>query len=108
MEYFISDIKYILENMTIVDSSPKPGAFPYKQTKKAVIRFSHCRDKELCNQLEEMGHDADDSAGVTKDTTVLLIPYPACQLSSKIQKAQKYSIPIVPIEEFKSNMMHYL
>lgn len=108
MRYFAPDIRYILEHINLVDSSPKLGAFPYKQTKKAVIRFTHCRDKELCEQLEAMGHDADDSAGVTKDTTVLLIPYPECPLSSKIQKAQKYSIPIVPIEEFKSNMIHYL
>ena len=104
--YFIDDIKYILENVTLIDSAPRS---PYKRMKKqAVIRFSHCRDKELCEQLEAMGCDADDSAGVTKDTTVLLIPYPQCPISSKIQKAQKYSIPIVPIEEFKSNMMHYL
>ena len=112
MKYFLSDVKYILDNMELVTTSRRVDrgvATPFLSLKKTpVIRFSHCRDKELCAKLESMGCDADDSAGVTKDTTVLLIPYPECPTSSKIRKAQQYAIPIVPIEEFKNNMMHYL
>ena len=112
MKYFLSDVKYILDNMNLVTTSrrvDKGVVTPFLNLKKTpVIRFTHCRDKELCEKLEAMGCDADDSAGVTKETTVLLIPYPECPTSSKIRKAQQYAIPIVPIEEFKNNMMHYL
>ena len=48
-----------------------------------------------------MGYDADDNAGVTKDTYILLVPYNGYNMGNKFQKATKYGVRIMPVDEFK-------
>lgn len=72
------------------------------------IRFSGVRDKELTDTLSSRGIDISDTAGVTKDTDILLIPYEGFT-STKTQKAiLNGKTQIVSISEFKSNLDKYL
>jgi len=102
MELFVDDIIYILNNIPLTDSVRN------SLIKAPQIRFTHCRDAELEKYLDSLGYDADSSAGVTKETTVLLVPYPEFTQGNKYKKAAVYGIPIVSIEEFKENMNQYL
>ena len=70
------------------------------------IRFTGCRDQELCNYLNSIGMDANGNAGVTKSTDILIVPYEGFT-SSKTAKASPDTI-IVSIDNFKANMDKYL
>ena len=98
-DYFKDDIHYIVDNMNIIDS------ISVKLTGKQ-IRYTGCRNPELEKRLREMGHDADGSAGVTKSTDILLIPYEGFT-STKTSKVSPECI-VVPIGEFMENMSKYL
>lgn len=100
MPYYIDDIKYIIDNMNIIDSAS--SVFNGK-----IIRFTGCRNPELEKQLQSMGHDADGAAGITKQTDILLVPYDGYS-SGKVSKALSYDCMIVPIDEFIRNMNKYL
>ena len=54
--------------------------------------------------LNMMGYDADDNAGVTKDTQVLLIPYNGYESGNKIKKALQYGVSIVSVQDFKTSL----
>ena len=96
--YFKDDIHFILDNFNVVDSKfIKYG----KQ-----IRFSGCRDGYLEDRLKALGHDADGSAGVTKKTDILLIPYDGYS-STKTTKAPE-SCMIITLGEFSQNLDKYL
>ena len=71
-----------------------------------IIRFSGVRDKELENRLNMSGHDCSDGS-VTKTTDFLLIPF-AGYTSSKVDKANKYGVKIITLDEFKLNESSYL
>ena len=99
--YYFKDIKYIINNMNIIDSSQH--VYTGKQ-----IRFSGCRNSELEAQLQSMGHDADGNSGITKKTDILIIPYEGFT-STKVSKALSYpDCMIVPIGEFVENLSRYL
>lgn len=91
---FKDDIRFILDNFSIVDSYGNI-------TVKKKIRFTGFRDSELVETLNSMGYDADDNAGVTKDTYILLVPYNGYNMGNKFQKATKYGVRIMPVNEFK-------
>ena len=57
-------------------------------------------------KLNSMGCDAGEGS-VTKGTDILLIPTAGFN-SSKIEKAKKYGIPIIPVDDFITNMNDYL
>ena len=65
-------------------------------------KFSACftmiRDPDLEDWIREHGGKIDDS--VTKKTTFLIVPSPDTQ-SSKVDKARKYGVRVVPIEKAK-------
>lgn len=73
-----------------------------------IIRFSGIRDKELTEQLQAQGIDISDSAGVSKNTDILIVPYDGFT-STKTQKAvANGTTVIVSLDEFKANMDKYL
>lgn len=98
MEYFLNDILYIISNTNMVES------LGINSGKK--IRMTGFRNKELIEQLEIMGHDIGEGS-VTKDTDILLVPSLEHK-SSKIDKAIKYGIKVVPIQLFLQNIDYYL
>lgn len=99
MEFYISDVLYILNDMTNVLNSK--GIKSGKQ-----IRFSGCRNKQLEEQLCNEGYDADSSSGVTKQTDILIIPYNGYE-SGKTRKMPPTG-KIVAIDDFINNMNNYL
>lgn len=98
--FFLKDIKVALNRIPIIDSKG--------QSQNKQIRFTGIRDVELCKQLISMGHDADGDLGITKQTDILLVPNESYDSGSKIQKAKRYGIQIIPIQTFKDNMGDYL
>ena len=97
-DFFIGDLRYILFNFNIVMSK---GASFGKS-----VRFTGVRDKDLMLKLIDMGFDASDTAGVTKSTNILIIPYDGFT-SSKTSKVGPDTI-VVPINEFRDNISNYL
>ena len=49
-----------------------------------------------------MGYDADGNAGVTKDTAILLVPYDGYNQGIKCEKALKYNIKMMTVNDFKN------
>lgn len=68
------------------------------------VRFSGIRNKKLEDLLNSKGFDADGDKGVTKKTSVLLIPYYGYS-STKVDKANKYGTKIMTIEDFLNAYM---
>lgn len=101
MWFFIKDLTRIIEMENVI---PSYGRNNIQNSK--VIRFTGFRDKALIDKLNSMGIDAGEGS-VTKGTDILLVP---CEgfTSSKTQKAEKYNIQIVPVDEFITNMDRYL
>ena len=97
-EYFKDDIGFINKNFNVTESKNLRYG---KQ-----IRFSGCRDKAIEEYLNALGHDADGSAGVTKNTDILLIPYEGYS-STKTQKVSDKCL-VIPLAEFINNKDQYL
>lgn len=97
-EFFLNDLMTI-NNMTNI--IPSIGAKFGKS-----IRFTGIRDKTLTDELNSRGHDANDSAGVTKTTDILVVPYDG-YVSSKTAKAGPETI-IVSHSDFTNNINKYL
>lgn len=100
--FFESDIEFILNNINLIDS------YGTSNEGKLQIRFSGIRNKQLSEQLNTRGYDADDSGSVTKNTNILLIPYEGFS-SSKVRKAlNNPGCKVIPIQDFINNMEDYL
>ena len=56
--------------------------------KRISIRFTGCRDKDLCEFLMSLGMDASAEKSVTKQTDILIVPYDGFE-SSKTRKLGK-------------------
>lgn len=69
------------------------------------IRFTGVRDKNLIEQLNELGHDAGEGS-VTEDTDILIVPM-AGHTSAKTKKAGPNTV-IIPLSDFVDNMTEYL
>lgn len=100
--YFAEDIRCVCEYMQIIDSKNA------SRISKKQIRFTGCRDKQLEEQLSNLGYDIDGNASVTKATDILLIPYNGYTQGNKYDKAVRYGIEIITLEEFKKNMVQFL
>ena len=74
--------------------------------KKITVRWTGCRDAELESQLEQIGIDADSKQGVTKTTSLLVVPYTG-YTSTKMNKIGPRTL-IVDLEEFKKNTQYYI
>lgn len=96
-KYFQDDAAWIFKHGTVTKYTPREG--------KRIV-FSGFRDKELCDYLNSIGFIADDEAGLTNKTHVLLVPDASFQ-STKTAKAARLGIMIVPVNEFKANIERY-
>ena len=95
LPYFEKDIEYIINNINYTQTSIGERSVKYK------IRFSGFRDPELAAVLNRFPFvDCDSDSGVTRDTTILLVPSTGCNPTSKMIKAKKYGIPIVSVNDF--------
>lgn len=95
LDTFKNDIVFI-SNMPNVSSS-KASAPAMK------IVMTGFRDEELVNQMKEKGIEL-TGGSVTKDTALLVIPYKGFT-SSKVDKANKYKVPITSVEDFRLNYL---
>lgn len=101
-EFFKEDIEYILYNITYTPTFGSGDNIKYK------IRFSGFRDAMLESVLNGFEFiDVDQSATVTKDTTLLLVSS-LTDNTSKVQKAKKYGVPIVTIMDFLEHPAYYI
>lgn len=103
-QFFIKDLVYICNNMPNIITSK--GLENDKVTLCKTIRFSGVRDKELENRLNIQGHDCSEGS-VTKTTDFLLVPFVG-YTSSKVDKANKYGVKILTLDEFRLNESSYL
>ena len=71
-----------------------------------IIRFTGVRNKELCDLLNQQGHDAGEGA-VSKKTDFLIVPFEG-YTSTKTKKASEYGIPIMSMENFVHDMAQLL
>lgn len=97
-EFFMQDLKTIISMPNVICSKGMRS--------KKSIRFSGIRDKALVEQLTAMGLDANDEAGVTKNTDILIIPHES-YTSTKTAKAGE-GTTIVTHDEFVNNMNKYV
>ena len=74
-----------------------------------VPKFSVCFTKVRDSEKEKfiIAHGGEVSDGLTKTTTFLVIPTLGVQ-SSKIEKARRYGVRIVPIDDLESTIAEYL
>ena len=100
MWFFIKDLTRIIEMDNLITTYGRTSS------NSKVIRFTGFRNKALLEDLLSKGIDAGEGS-VTKATDILLIP---CEgfTSSKTQKADKYNVMIVPVDEFINNMDKYI
>ena len=95
--FFVKDIEFILSRMIILDS------FGKDTEGRIQVRFTGFRNQQIVEQLVKLGVDADDNAGVTKHTNILVIPY-AGFLSTKVRKASEIpGIKILTKDEIIAN-----
>lgn len=80
----------------------------YGKSAGKQIRFTGCRDAELEAKMQLQGYDCDGKAGVTKSTSVLLVPYDGYNQGNKVKKAMQYGIPMVALLDFVANPNQYL
>ncbi len=97
-DFFREDLEYINNMSNVIQSKG------VKMGKK--IRFTGFRDSDLVKKLIDMGHDANDNAGVTSTTDILLVPHPR-HGSKKVSDAGP-NTEIVLIDDFIQNMDLYL
>ena len=88
---FKNDMDFIVYNMNLIDYSSK-GSLP-----KVVLTGT--RDPQLVEVIRSLGYDCDDNYQVTKDTA-LVVTADINSSSGKIQKAMKYGIKIVSVQDF--------
>lgn len=84
-----------------------PNIYPsYGEDKKVTVRWTGVRDPELEAKLMSMGIDASSKEGVTKNTNILVIPYPGFT-SSKLSKIGAKTV-VVPHDDFARDPTQYI
>lgn len=84
----------------ILDLENELTLIPYKSNKSSFkVCFTKIRDENMENYIINLGGQVVDS--LTKDTNLVIIPMKGVE-SSKVTKAQKYGIPVIPIEDAES------
>ena len=87
------DIQMCLDRLHIVDT--KTNLFA---TRPKVV-LTGIRSPELIQNINNLGFDCQESYGLTKDTTLLICDSYNSN-SGKVQKAKKYGIPILSVDDF--------
>jgi hypothetical protein len=93
LDFFMEDLTFIATQMNLIESFGKGTGDSDIQ-----IRFSGIRNQQLVELLSTFGIDIDDS-GVTKKTTILIVPYKGFQ-SGKVTKALSYGAKVLTLDEF--------
>lgn len=81
-------ISFLIQELNVENEPRNNGSFS--------VVFTKVRNEEIEKFIEEYGGVVSDS--LTKDTSLLVIPEKGVK-SSKITKAEKYGIPIIPIND---------
>ena len=92
-------IKFLLKTLTVHETKGSEA------DSKFSVCFTKVRDKELEKYVKDCGGTLDDS--LKKTTTFLVVPDTSIS-SSKVTKAEKYGIPVIPINKFKDTIQVYL
>lgn len=95
--FFEHDMEFIWNNANVIDSK--------NLSTKKQIRFTGCRNKQLEEQLNSMGYDA-NGGSVTKQTDILIVPYEGFS-STKTSKISENTM-VIAMDEFIKNMDKYL
>lgn len=83
----------------ILDLENELTLIPFKSNKESFkVCFTKIRDENMEEYIKSIGGQIVDS--VTKDTNLVIIPMKGVE-SSKVNKAYKYGIPVIPIAEVK-------
>lgn len=114
IKQILNDRKFFMNDLLFIEQLPNLVSTihsKFKNTSGTKVRFSGIRDDDLVNLLQAKCNIS-STAGLTKDTTYLLVPYVG-YTSTKVQKALEYNsqgadIRIIPIEEFKDNLKHFI
>ena len=86
LEYRKLYIDDLMEVYTLLCDDHIISTFGDVQGKKITVRFTGCRDSQLCEALNKTGKfDASGTKGVTKITDILVVPYEG-YTSSKLSK----------------------
>ena len=100
--YFLEDIQFIIANKMYIPTDKKSAP-------DIQIRFTGFRDRELEAVLNKQpGIDCDGDAGITKSTSILLVPMRGYTQGTKCAKAAKYGIPIVAVKDFLDDQSKYI
>ena len=90
--------------MTLIEYGYIEKSFcPFEVQYRGIIRFSGIRDPELELALSQAGYDCSGTAGVTKKTDILIVPY-AGYSSSKVSKLRPGAV-IMPIDEARYRLL---
>ena len=101
-QYFYPDLKYIFDHQMYISTTG------VEDNKEFKVRFSGFRDSQLVQILNvDPRVDANDNEGVTKETTLLLVPSSDFK-SGKVKKAKKYGIQVVSLSVFMENINNYI
>lgn len=91
-------IKFLIKELDIVETK-------YANKPKFTVCFTKIRDKDKEKFVFEHGGAIDDS--LTSKTTLLVVPTLDTK-SSKVDKANKYGIRVVPIDDLESTILNYI
>lgn len=84
-------IKFLIQELQVNNEPRSSGTFS--------VVFTKIRDEEIEKMIEEYGGVVSDS--LTKNTSLLVIPEKGVN-SSKVEKAKKYNIPVITIDEVEN------
>lgn len=97
LAYFRSDIEYMRHMPNII--------YTYN-SRTITVRWTGCRDAEFEEKLTRMGVNSNSSAGVSKKTDILVVPFVG-YTSTKTAKVGPNTL-IIPLEDFKKNCEYVL
>jgi NAD-dependent DNA ligase len=106
-QFFMNDLLFIEQLPNVISTVHSK----FKNTSGTKVRYSGVRDEDLVNMLQAKCNIS-STAGLTKDTSYLIIPYVG-YTSTKVSKALEYNaqgadIRIIPLDEFKDNLKHFI
>lgn len=102
-QFFIVDLDYIQKMPNIIRTTGICN-----ENSKKICTSGFRLDNNQISFILTINKDVEISDGsVTKDTSVLLVPMEGFQ-SGKVKNANKYNIPVVPINLFMSNPRLYI
>ena len=89
----------------ITDLENELTLIPYKSNKGSFkVCFTKIRDENMEKFIEDLGGKVVDT--LTKDTNLVIIPMKGVE-SSKVTKAYKYGIPVIPIADAENYILDH-